>query len=169
MKISSNIIDQRVRKVSEDNEAIYLDELNLKNNTDKANSVSFVFLVAKTLLDLSDDDALDTIVDGGNDFGVDAIFLSPPHDGEFAVTLIQGKYKRDPNNESSFPENGVKAMIAAIGALFDPGKKVQLNKRLEAKIEEVRSLVAEGEIPKVHAILCNNGHKWNGSAQDHIS
>lgn len=168
MRISANIVDQRVRRLTEEHRFIYEEELNIKNDEDKANSVSFVFLVAKSFLDLDDESVIDAVVEGGNDFGVDAIYWTPPHDGEFVVTLIQGKYKRDPNKEASFPENGVKAMISAIGALFDPAKTVQLNRRLKAKVEEIRSLIADGEIPKVRAILCSNGSKWNDSAQNHI-
>lgn len=168
MSISSNIIDQRVRKVSGENESLYKAELGIQNDPAKANSVSFVFLAIKTFMQLSDEDALDSIVEGGADFGIDAIYLTPPHDGEFVVTLVQGKYKQNPDNESNFPENGVKSVIDAIRILFDPSKVVDVNKRLRSKIEEVRSLVAEGEIPKVHAILCSNGKKWNSSAENHI-
>lgn len=45
---------------------------------------------------------------------------------------------------------------------------MSVNPRLKAKVEEVRSLVADGEIPKVHVILCNNGLKWNDQAESHI-
>jgi hypothetical protein len=36
---------------------------------------------------------------------------------------------------------------------------------LRNRIEEVRSFVAAGAIPRVTTILCNNGQRWNDVAQ----
>ena len=88
MSISANVVDQRVRKIALEKNEIYEQELYIKNDISKAHSVSFVYLVIKSFLDIPDEDAIDAIVEGGNDFGVDAIYLTPPHDGEFVVTLV---------------------------------------------------------------------------------
>jgi len=126
-------------------------------------------MAVRALLELSDEDTLDCIVEGGQDFGVDAIFAGPVQDDEFRVTLIQGKYKKDLAGESGFPESGIKDMILAVSTLFDPGKAVTVNSRLKSKLEDIRSLVADGAIPTIHAILCNNGKRWNEVAQEHIT
>ena len=47
------------------------------------------------MLDLDADETFDCLTEGGGDFGVDALHLSEEIDGEFVVTLFQGKYYRD--------------------------------------------------------------------------
>lgn len=166
--ISAQIIDQRVRRIAADYDDSFRSEVGISNDPAKLHSAAFVFLVVKTLLGLSDEDAIDCIVDGGNDFGVDAIFAGPVQDDEFKITIVQGKYKQNTDGVSAFPETAVKGAVLAIGTLFDPGKAVTVNRRLTERLEEIRSLVADGAIPTVHAILCNNGLPWDAIAQEHI-
>ena len=59
-------------------------------------------------------------------------------------------------------------MVDAIGALFDPSRRLTLNERLGDRVEEVRSFVAEGAIPRVTAIAANNGQRWTDEAQQRI-
>lgn len=166
--ISAQIVDQRVRKVVADQGAILQAEAGIANDSAKLSSAAFVLLVTKTLLALNDDEVIDCLVDGGNDFGVDAIFFSPVQDNEFNVTIIQGKYKQSLEGNANFPENDVKNMILAVGALFDPGREITVNTRLQQRVEEIRSFVADGALPTVHVILCNNGLRWNSIAQQFI-
>lgn len=168
MSLAAQIIDQRVLKLVEELEERFTNELNLGSDAAKRSSVALVYLVARTILDISDDDAMEGIVDGGNDFGVDAIYFTPPIDGEIAITLIQGKYKKSLDGNSNFPENGITKMIDAISSLFDPRKELTLNPRLKKRIEEIRSFVADGAIPRVTAVATNNGLEWNDIAQQHI-
>jgi len=86
-------------------------------------------------------------------------------DGEFAVVLVQGKYRRDQAGDSNFPQGGVEKLIQAIKFLFDPDAKLTLNPRLVIRIEAIRSLIRDGNIPRVRAILCNNGLEWNDASQ----
>ena len=133
--------------------------------------MAFLFLVAKTRLELEDDETLDGIVDGGNDHGIDALYFSPPDQAEIQITLIQAKYKKDFRGEVAFPESEIVKMIAAIRMLFDPASNVTMNKRMSARIEEVRSFVREGAIPRVIAVAANNGLRWTSQAQqaiDHV-
>ena len=166
--ISAQIVDQRVRKVVADQGATLQAEAGIANDPAKLSSAAFVLLVTKTLLALNDDEVIDCLVDGGNDFGVDAIFFSPVQDNEFNVTIIQGKYKQSLEGNANFPENDVKNMILAVGALFDPGREITVNTRLQQRVEEIRSFVADGALPTVHVILCNNGLRWNAIAQQSI-
>ena len=144
MSLATQIIDQRVSGLVTQMADILANELKLGADEDKKRSAAFVSLVAKTVLNLTDEEAIEGIVDGGNDFGVDALFFTPPSDGEIRLTLIQGKYKRSLDGDSTFPENGIIKLIDAIGALFDPGKILTLNKRLRDRVEDIRSFVAEG-------------------------
>ena len=166
--ISAQIVDQRVRKVVTDQAAALQAEAGIANDPAKLNSAAFVLLVTKTLLALNDDEVLDCLVDGGNDFGIDAIFFSPVQDNEFNVTVVQGKYKQSLEGNANFPENDVKNMVMAVGALFDPGRQITVNDRLRQKVEEIRSFVADGALPTVHVILCNNGLRWTIVAQQFI-
>jgi hypothetical protein len=144
MSLTTQIIDQRVSGIVIEMADILSNELKLGTDEDKRRSAAFVSLVAKTVLNLTDEEAIDGIVDGGNDFGVDALYFAPPSDGEIRLSLIQGKYKRSLEGDSTFPENGIIKLIEAIGALFDPGKILTLNKRLQDRVEDIRSFVAGG-------------------------
>jgi hypothetical protein len=166
--ISAQIVDQRVTKVVADLREQLILEAGIKSDEPKLKSAAFVLLVAKTLLSLMDEEVLDCIVDGGNDFGVDAVYFSPVQDNEFNITLIQGKYKQSLEADSNFPESDVKNMVMAVNSLFDPGREITVNNRLRQKLEEIRSFVADGALPTVHVILCNNGKRWNEIAQQHI-
>jgi hypothetical protein len=168
MSIEAQIVDQRVRKVAEDRRQIFAEVLGIRNDEPKLCSAAFVFVVIKTLLDLSEAEALDCMVEGGNDFGVDAIHLGAPQGSEFLVTLVQGKYKQRMDGASAFPETGVVAMLAALGSLFDLYKEIEGNIRLMERLTLIRQLVAEGYIPRVAVVLCNNGRRWTSSAQHRI-
>ena len=92
MNINVGIIDQQVRGLAQRLKA-RIDEAVGKNlDETAARSVAFVVLCAKVMLDLTEDEALEALTEGGNDFGVDAIKTSDVSDGEFVVTLFQGKY-----------------------------------------------------------------------------
>ena len=161
MNINVSIIDQQVRGLAQRLRARLEEELDRAVDDTLARSASFVVLCAKVLLDLSDDEALELLTEGGNDFGVDAIDVSDVVDGEFTVTLFQGKYHHE-NLEGTkgFPQSGVEKAVQAVRALFNPSAPVQLNPRLQARIEEIRSLILDGNIPNVRFLLCSNGQSW---------
>ncbi len=165
MDISAAIIDQRLNSVCDEIRDRAKEELKITDE-DKLRSLAFVHLCVRTMLDLPSEDAFDCLVEGGQDFGVDAIHFSEERDGEFNVSLFQGKYSRKLEGASNFPENGIKALINAIRHLFDPSSSLEnLNPRLMAKVEEVRSMIREGSIPQVRALACNNGLAWNKSTE----
>lgn len=167
MDINASIVDQRLTGIVKDHLALV--EPYAKNDGTKQRSVAFVLLCVSTALELALDEAAELLTEGGNDVGVDALHFSEPDDGEFTVTIFQGKYKhKDLSGVSNFPENGVKAAINMVGTLFDPGKSIQLNEHLAPRVEEIRSLIRDGHIPNVRLILCNNGEKWSGQAQSWI-
>jgi len=162
------LIDQRINHLASELGPRFSDEILIKNDENKLKSAVFVFLVARTLLDLDDDEVIEGVVEGGGDFGVDAVYFSAPSDGEFSVTLIQGKYKRNLDGVSQFPETGVVKMFDAIRTIFNPSITYAANQRLTKRIEDVRSLIAEGLIPQVRVVFCNNGPRWNDAVDQRI-
>lgn len=167
MNINASIIDQRLVALVADIREQAENELGITG--DKLQSLAFVFLCVKTMLDLDDEEAFDCLTEGGGDFGVDAIHISEEHDGEFSISLFQAKYKRDLEGISVFPETGLAALINAIRHLFDPSAELQhINDRLHLKVEEARSLIRDGYIPQVRALACNNGITWNSAGQEAI-
>lgn len=168
MNINASIIDQRLAGVQDEIRDRARDELNI-NDEDRLKSLAFVHLCVKTMLDLDVDESFDCLTDGGGDFGVDALHLTEEVDGEFGVTLFQGKYKKNLEGNSNFEQGGIEAMINAIRHIFDPSANLgAINDRLRVKVEQARSLIRDGFIPRVRAIACNNGLRWNAEAQTAI-
>lgn len=161
MNFNVGIIDQQVRGLTERLRAQIEEEVGNKLDDTAARSAAFVVLCVKTLLDLSDSEAIERLTEGGNDFGVDAIDVGDTSEGEFTITLFQCKYDHSKlEGNKNFPEEGVDKAVKAVRALFNPQAPVNLNPRLQARIEEVRSLITDGLIPRVRYLLCNNGLPW---------
>ena len=128
-------------------------------------SAAFVLLCMSTALELTLDECTELLTDGGNDAGVDGLHIGDIEEGDFLVTLFQGKYRvKDLSGEANFPENGVRTAVQTIQVLFDPNREVTLNRRIAPLIEEIRSLIRDGYIPTVRVVLCNNGAKWTSQA-----
>ncbi len=167
MNINVGIIDQHVRGLAGrlmDRIKDVLDKPSLDETT--ARSVAFVVLCVKTMLELSDDEALDTVTEGGNDLGIDAIAIGDIIDGEFAITLFQGKYNHaNLEGVKGFPQTGIEKVVLAIRALFNPSIPVNPNRRLQSEIEEIRGLILDGNIPRVRILMCSNGKPWESEAQ----
>ena len=167
MNINASIVDQRVSGIAEE----YSNELKDIVGSDAARqkSLAFILLCVSTALDTSLSEATDLLTEGSNDLGVDALHLSEVDDGEFTVTLFQGKYThKNLDGSANFPENAIKNLIALVGNIFDPDKTFSMNQRLAPRIEEIRSLIRDGYIPNVRLLLCNNGQSWNSQAQQWI-
>lgn len=166
MSINTAIIDQQLGGICQRIESRCAAELKIKGNPEKLKSVAFVFFCVKKILDIEEDAAFDCLTEGGGDLGVDAIHISDEIDSEFIVTLFQGKYKKDLTGNNAFPENAIVRTINTVRCIFDPGADAVIaNERMRVRIEEVRSLIRDGFIPKVRIIACNNGIKWDGAAQ----
>ena len=166
--LATQIIDQQVGGIASRLGNTFTHELGLSSDDGRRRGIAFLFLVAKTMLVLDDDETLDGIVDGGNDYGIDALYFEPPDQAEIQITMIQVKYRKDLRGEGAFPENEIVKMINAIKTLFDPALTLTVNERLYKRIEEVRSFVREGAIPRVIAVAANNGSRWTSQAQQHI-
>jgi hypothetical protein len=169
MNLNTSIIDQRLSGIQTDIAAQAKTDLDI-DDPRRLKSLAFVYLCVKTMLDLDADEAFDCLTEGRADFGVDAIHLTEEADGEFGVSLFQSKYKDNLEGNSNFEETAIKAMINAIRHIFDPSSELgTINIRLRAKVEQARSMIRDGYIPRVRAIACNNGLKWNAVAQEAIT
>jgi hypothetical protein len=168
--LNAALIDQRVNQLINDLRLTLENDFAIFVSADyqRAKSLAFLYLCIHTLLDLERDDILDCLTDGGNDFGVDAMHLTGESDGEFTVTLFQSKYHQSLEATKAFSGNGVDKALNALRYLFDPNANLNLNKRLLIKIEEARSRIRDGLLPRVRVVLCSNGTKWDHIADDRI-
>jgi len=168
MNINASIVDQRLVTIADEIREQAAEELGITDSIG-LKSLAFVYLCVQTTLDLDRDKAFDCLTEGGGDFKVDALHLSDEHDGEFTISIFQGKYKRDLSANSNFPENGINDLITAIRYLFDPSATLDfINNRLLSKVEIARSLIRDGYIPQVRVLACNNGIRWNSAAEEAI-
>jgi hypothetical protein len=168
MSINIGIIDAQATQLATDLAPEYDARLGIRNDPIKQRSLSFVFMVVRALLDLTDDETLECLTEGGNDFGVDAIHVGDIEDGEFQVTLFQGKYTNNATGANAFPQTGVEKAAQAIRYLFDPNATITTNPVLTARVEDIRSQVRDGFIPRVCAVMCSNGSPWDATAQQVI-
>lgn len=161
MNINLSIIDQRLAGVQDDIRELADTELSI-TEPGRLKSLAFVYLCVRTLLDLDPEEAFDSLTEGGGDFGVDALHLTEEIDGEFAVTLFQAKYDTKLTGESQFGVKAIEAMARAIQHIFDPVAELgSINERLRVKVEAARSMIRDGFIPRIRAVACSNGLRWN--------
>lgn len=163
-----DIVDQQVEAAFNQYSTQIADLLDLKLPKDmvKIRSICFVFVVAKTLLDLTDEEALECLTDGFSDFRIDALHMSPIVDGKFTVTLFQAKYTHDLTKQlTNFAETDIACVIPAAKHIRNPASVIPVNDRLAPKIQEIQSLTAGGDIPLVRVVICNNGLAWKEDGQ----
>ncbi len=166
MDINASIIDQRLTGLLDEHQDFFSERF--KADEPKKRSACFVTLCMTHFLDISFEEAQDCLTEGGNDAGVDGMYFDDPNDGEFNVTLFQGKYKQKLDGQTNFATNDIIKAIHTIKILFDPIKQVDLNPHIKPKIEEIRSFIRDGYIPNVTFVMCNNGMQWTEEAQNHI-
>lgn len=162
--INASIVDLRVTGIVDANPEWFPwpDE-------NKRKSAAFVVLCMSEALGFALDECAEMLTEGGNDAGVDGLYMSDVEGGEFFVTIFQGRYKvKDLGGTANFPENGVHSALNATRVLFDPDRPVVLNERIAPKIAEVRSFIQDGYLPTVRVVLCNNGARWTDQANTWI-
>ncbi|MCA0445329.1 MAG: AIPR family protein [Bacteroidetes bacterium] len=165
MDISKHIIDQRIKKIVTENPSWFEKIGDEQQKLSKA----FVCLSVSSYLNVELSEAAGYLTEGGNDAGIDAIFIGDFNDFEFPVTIFQGKYVFDLEKDSNFPANSVQKVVSSIASVFDPQKPVLMNKELKPKVEEIRSLISDGYVPTIRCIFTNNGLSWNVEGQQHIN
>ncbi|MDQ6979109.1 MAG: AIPR family protein [Mariprofundaceae bacterium] len=165
MNINASIIDQQITHIVA-SDAAWLPR---GSDVNKKKSAAFAVLCMAHCLDMPLDEAAEWLTDGGNDAGVDGLHIGDVDDGEFSISLFQSKYKvKSLDGTAHFPENGLEKAINTVQVLFDPYRHVELNDLIKPKIEEIRSLIRDGHIPRVRVVLCNNGAPWAAQADAHV-
>jgi len=164
MDIDAGIIDQRVRKLAETHRAELVRRG--KDSEERARSNAFCLLCVRTLLDLEESDALDCLTDGFRDAGIDAVHIGDVIDGEFTATLFQAKYGA---KSASFETGDVLKSLDTLSTVFDPDVPLVHADDIIAKVEEIRSMIRDGILPRVRMVLCNNGPHWDADAQNRIA
>ncbi len=168
MSINAQIIDQQVRKIVEDHIDLFPDEIRNAGDEHKKRSAAFVLLSIQRFLDLPLEEALPCLTEGGQDHGIDGMYVGDVQNGSFPVYLFQGKYNQNMQGAKGFPQDGIIKLLNAIAVVFDPDKELNVNPALQARVEDARSLVRDGNIPFVVACACCNGKKWEQNGQDSI-
>ena len=162
--INASIVDLRVTGIVEEHPEWFPwpDE-------NRRKSAAFVVLCMSTALDLPLEDCIEFLTDGGNDAGVDGLYIGDVEEGDFVVTIFQGKYRvRDLRGTANFPENDLRSVLRTLEVLFDPYRDVALNERIAPLIADIRSLILDGYIPTVRLVLCNNGARWTEQAENWV-
>lgn len=164
MDINKHIIDQRIRKMVEDRPEWFSETTNSNQKISKA----FVILGVASALEIDISEAYSSITEGGNDAGIDALYVGDVSDTDFTVILFQAKYHFNLEKEYDFPANAVLRIVNSIGTIFNPKKDIILNNSIKPKVEEIRSLILDGYIPNIRCIMLNNGNIWKEEGIQHI-
>ncbi|MDI9348625.1 MAG: AIPR family protein [Candidatus Symbiobacter sp.] len=167
--ITASILDLQVQGAMERIRARAVDDFPYcKNDDARLSSLAFVQRCVEITLELTEEDAYDCLTEGGNDLAIDALYIGDQINEYIPVSIFQCKYYSSTTNHA-FAETDVIKLIDTIGIIFDVNKKLpKINRRLEAKIEYLRSSIKGKAIPSVTIYACNNGEKWNYSAQVRI-
>lgn len=163
MDISRQIVDQRIRKILQENADFFQDD-----DEERKLSKAFLLLGVAAYLNIDVAEAYPLITDGGNDGGFDAAYIAEGQDMQLNVVLFQSKYTRDLENDRHFPANAVEKAVNTVKCVFDPSANIELNFRSRQKVDEIRSFILDGQIPYVNFVMLNNGLKWNSDGQNHI-
>ncbi len=167
MDVNAAIIDQYVHKIA----TTYPTELveRGRDTVERRRSNAFCLLCAKTLLALDEEQALLCLTDGFQDGGVDAIHYDEVVEGEFVVTLFQAKYATNLEANQGFESEPIVKLINTIKAIFDPAISLHGMNDIRPPVEEIRSMIRDGAVPQVRAVLCNNGKRWEADAEMRIA
>lgn len=131
-------------------------------------STAFLLTCMKRVLDISDDEAFDLLTHAPQEVVVDGMHVGDVVDNEFAVTLFLAHYRQDLETGFNFPTAAVASACTVVRDLFDLHRTAEMNPALAVKAAEVKSLLADGFIPRIRVVLCSNGRGWNEEAQREI-
>ncbi|MGH1539577.1 MAG: AIPR family protein [Arenicella sp.] len=118
---------------------------------------AFPILMVASLLDISDEEAEDSITDGSKDRGVDAIFIDD-RDGRNSIHIFQFKYVDTfENTKKNFPSNEIDKLVSFFDDLLDMNKSLKdtCNPILWNKVREVW-LALDKPKPFVEVHFCGN-------------
>lgn len=155
---NAQIVDARVRKLAENPSVGGSDASGM--------SRAFAAICLQTYTGIDEDDAIDCLTDAGNDASIDALHVGDTVGAEFCITVVQAKYTANlAKTDSAFPRNDVVKISTYLTHVFDRDEDLDLPPNLAARVADAKSRIADGEIPRFRVICCNNGKKWDKTAQ----
>ncbi|MFM8443284.1 MAG: AIPR family protein [Methylococcus sp.] len=164
-QLSKTVIHNRVVKLAD----VHYQAAQQKSDSERRRALSkgFALLSVMQLLELDEDVAVDAVVDGKNDMGIDAIWVGEPQSEYFDVHLFQVKYTEDLEKDKGFPENEVIKIIGTLKTLLKR-TTFKITEALDVQLSQVKAHVEEFNIPNFYIYLCNNGQGLSQNAQEQI-
>lgn len=160
MSAEAQIIDQQVTLLARKQRAKLEERLGQRLDEVRLRSTAFAVCAARYALELSTEEVIARLTEGGNDFGIDVISLSACGEPEL-ITLVQAKYHHASfDGRRNFPQSGVEKAVQAARMLLDPPAKLVVNPRLGLVLDELRARRDQGWAPRIRVVLCSNGLAW---------
>ncbi|MDF1633782.1 AIPR family protein [Mycoplana sp. MJR14] len=146
-------------------------------------SKAFMPLMVQSILDISEEEAYDAITDGGQDRGVDAIYVDE-REGKNIIHLFQFKYVSDfAKSKSNFPSGEIDKILSFLADLLDQDEQLSksCNPILFEKVKEAWQALNK-KSPSIEIHFCSNTasmiadekkrlrkalEKYNGVAEQH--
>ena len=150
-----NTLDHKVKA--------YLDPENGVDTQQKA----FPILMVSSLLRISDEEAEDSITDGSQDRGVDAVFIDD-RDGRNALHVFQFKYVETfQNTKKNFPGGEIDKLVSFFDDLLDLNKSLEhtCNPILWNKVKEMWAALDRPK-PSIEVHFCGNTLLMQGGEKD---
>lgn len=121
-------------------------------------SKSFLFFSLETLLSLQDDEIKDSITDGGNDRGIDAVYVDEDNKTP-VIHFFNCKYTEDSNKSknNNFPSIEIDKILTFINNLMSEDEDIlkDANNFLSSKVNEIWDLMKNKET-KFVIHICSN-------------
>ncbi|QSB02645.1 hypothetical protein JWZ98_06825 [Methylomonas sp. EFPC1] len=118
---------------------------------------AFPILMVASLLNVSDEEAEDSITDGSKDRGVDAIFIDD-RDGRNAIHVFQFKYVNTyENTKKNFPSGEIDKLVSFFDDVLDLNKSLEqsCNPILWNKVKEIWAAL-DKKNPSIEVHFCGN-------------
>jgi hypothetical protein len=125
---------------------------------------AFPILMVASILKISDEEAVDSITDGGKDRGVDAVFVDD-RDGANSIHIFQFKYVDSfANTKKNFPSGETDKLISYFNDVLESKKsmKATVNPILWNKTNEIWDALDE-PAPKINIHFCGNLEEMESS------
>ena len=130
--------------------------LDLENGVDIPQK-AFPLLMLVNLLDISDEEAEDSITDGGKDRGVDAVFVDE-RDGKNSIHIFQFKYaNKFEKTRNNFPSSEIDKLLSFFIDVLDENKEMEktCNPILWNKVKEIWNALNKPK-PCIEVHFCGN-------------
>ncbi|MER9523807.1 AIPR family protein [Mesorhizobium sp. M0292] len=118
---------------------------------------AFAALMVATVLGVSDEEAYDAIVDGGNDRGIDGVYVDQ-RDGDNTVHLFQFKYTGSfEKTRNNFPGGEIDKVLSFLSDVLDKDLRLKqtCNPLLWDKVQEIWDSLAK-KSPRIEVHFCGN-------------